>query len=140
MRKPYLLLLSFMMILTLSSLSDNKNSIGQGQQPQVSVDNKGTIRVVFGSGDQIFCATSTDHGVSFGKPVLVANVPDMHLGMSRGPQLASSKNYSVISAIDKSGAIHWFRLNRGAGQWKKMGVINDRSGSAPEGLMSIAAD
>ncbi|RWY48346.1 hypothetical protein [Mucilaginibacter gilvus] len=140
MRKMALFLLSFMMILTLSSLSDDLNSIGEGQQPQVSVDNKGTIRVVFGSGEQIFCATSRDHGLHFGQPVLVAKVPEMHLGMSRGPQLASSKNYSVISAIDKSGAIHWFRLNHGTDQWKKMGVINDRSGSAPEGLMSIAAD
>ncbi|MET3981941.1 hypothetical protein ABIB62_004499 [Mucilaginibacter sp. UYP25] len=100
--KALLFMLSVMMILTLSSLSGNRTSIGQGQQPQVSVDNKGTIRVVFGSGDQIFCATSIDHSASFGKPVLVANVPEMHLGMSRRPQLASSKNYSVISAIDKA--------------------------------------
>lgn len=116
------------------------NTIGQGKQPQVSVDNKGTVRVVYGSADKIFCATSADHGQTFSKPVLVAQVPDMHLGMSRGPQLSSSASYSVITAMDKTGNIHWFRLNNNAKTWQPMGVVNDLKGSAPEGLMSITAD
>ncbi|QEM08358.1 hypothetical protein DIU31_022525 [Mucilaginibacter rubeus] len=98
------------------------------------------MRVVFGSEDKIFCATSNDHGKSFSQRVLVARVPDMHLGMSRGPQLSSSANYSVITAMDKSGNIHWFKLSHATGHWKTMGVVNDLTGSAPEGLMSIAAD
>ena len=64
----------------------------------------------------------------------------MHLGMSRGPQLASSANYSIITAMDKAGDIHWFRLNHSSKEWKDMGTVNDLKGSSPEGLMSIAAD
>jgi len=64
----------------------------------------------------------------------------MHLGMSRGPQLASSGNYSIITAMDKSGDIHCFQLNHLSKEWKNMGTINDLKGSTPEGLMSIAAD
>lgn len=116
------------------------NTIGQGKQPQVSVDNKGIVRVVYGFADKIFCATSVDHGQTFSKPVLVAQVADMHLGMSRGPQLSSSANYSVITAMDKAGSIHWFRLNNRSNTWQPMGVINDLKGSAPEGLMSITSD
>jgi hypothetical protein len=72
--------------------------------------------------------------------LLVAQVADMHLGMSRGPQLSSSAGYSVITAMDKAGNIHWFKLNNGAKTWQPMGVVNDLKGSAPEGLMSITAD
>ncbi|WP_167667835.1 hypothetical protein [Mucilaginibacter gossypiicola] len=118
----------------------NSNSLGKGQQPQVSVDNAGTVRIVFGSDDQVFCATSKDHGRTFSKPVLVAKVPGMHLGMSRGPQLTSSARYSVITAMDKAGDIHWFKLDHTTDRWQAMGVVNDLKESAPEGLMSIAAD
>jgi len=114
--------------------------IAKGSQPQVAADNKGVIRVVFGREDNIYCVKSTDQGVSFSAPVLVAHIPGMHLGMSRGPQLASSANYSVITAMDKSGDIHWFKLSHSANQWKSMGTINDLKGSAPEGLMNLAAD
>ncbi|MBD1395103.1 hypothetical protein [Mucilaginibacter glaciei] len=140
MRRVSFFVLSFTMLLTLSSLSDDRNLIGEGQQPQVSLDNKGIIRVVFGSADQIFCVASTDHGVSFSRPALVAKLPEMHLGMARGPQLTSSKNFSVITAMDKSGNIYWYRLAHDTGKWKSMGRVNDQLGSAPEGLMSIAAD
>jgi len=114
------------------------DTISEGQQPQLSIDKKGVIRVVFGQQDKIFCATSADNGATFSNPVLVANVPEMHLGMSRGPQIASSDKFSVITAMDKAGNIHWYRLS--AGKWNDMGNVNDLKKSAPEGLMSIAAD
>jgi hypothetical protein len=116
------------------------STIAVGEQPQISADDKGIIRVVFGREDKIYCSSSRDQGITFSDPVLVARVADMHLGMSRGPQLASSKNYSIITAIDKTGNIHWFRLDHLSDQWKDMGMINDLKGSGPEGLMSIAAD
>jgi len=141
MKKFQLLILPVFVCFTLSSLANaDINTIGNGQQPQISVDTKGVVRVVFGSTDRIFCATSTDQGISFGKPLLVAKVPEMHLGMSRGPQFASSKNFSVITAMDKTGNIHWYQLNHATDKWKQMGIVNDQKGSAPEGLMNIAAD
>jgi hypothetical protein len=62
------------------------------------------------------------------------------LGMARGPQVAASANYTVITAMDKAGAIHWYRLSNITGKWSTMGTLNDQKGSAPEGLMSITAD
>lgn len=138
-----LLLLGILSISFISLIAFNyyyDNTIGAGQQPQVSIDPKGAVRVIFGSADQIFCATSTNHGVTFGKPVLVAKIPEMHLGMARGPQLNSSKNFSLVTAIDKTGNIHWYILNHISNKWRSMGILNDQRGSAPEGLMSIAAD
>lgn len=114
--------------------------LGDGSQPQVSVDSHNTIRIIYGKDDKIFYLESHDGGSNFSKPSLVAEVPGMHLGMSRGPQLASSNRYSVITAMDKTGNIHWFRLNNASGKWENMGLVNDQQGSAPEGLMNIAAD
>ncbi|MCC8425363.1 hypothetical protein [Mucilaginibacter sp. UR6-11] len=116
------------------------NTIAAGKQPQVSVDKIGTVRVVYGLNDNIFCATSGDQGQTFSSPVLVAHVADMHLGMGRGPQLSSSANFSVITAIDKAGNIHWFKLKNGSEKWQAMGVVNDLKGSAPEGMMAVGAD
>jgi hypothetical protein len=113
----------------------------QGRQPQVAKDAAGVLRLVYGRMDSIFCTTSTDAGKAFSKPVLVGIVPDMHLGMARGPQLASSVNYSLVTAIDKKGDIHYFTLNHRSRQgWKVMGFLNDQRSSAPEGLMHIASD
>jgi len=120
--------------------SGDEKTIGAGSQPQISTDSRGIVRVVFGSDDKIFCVTSLDQGVTFSKPILVAIVPKMHLGMSRGPQLASSANYSVITAQDQLGTIHWYRLDHSSNKWKNMGVVNDLKASAPEGLMGLTAD
>jgi hypothetical protein len=114
--------------------------LARGQQPQLSIDKAGVIRLVFGEQDNIYCATSTDNGQSFKDIQLVATIKDMHLGMSRGPQLASSVNYSIITARDKKGVVHSFALVHASGRWNECSAVNDIAGSAPEGLMSLAAD
>jgi hypothetical protein len=124
-----------------ASSSPSGNVISKGRQPQVSMDNAGIIRVAFGRNDSIFCATSADKGATFSKPALVGVVPKMHLGMARGPQLASSASYSMITAIDEKGDIYYFTLKHAKGEsWKSKGFVNDVRGSAPEGLMNLASD
>jgi hypothetical protein len=112
----------------------------QGQQPNLSIDTRGVIRVTYGNREKIYCMTSTNNGISFSSAVLVAELPGMHLGNTRGPQIASSKNFSMISAIDRSGTVHSYRLNHLKGGWTPIADINDKKGSAVEGLMAIAAD
>jgi hypothetical protein len=127
-------------LLALYFSGSHPTTIGKGEQPRLSRDSKGVVRVVYGQKEKIFCATSIDNGQTFSTPTLVAEVPGMHLGMSRGPQVASSAKYSIITAMDKNGNIHWFRLNHSSGSWQDMGTINDTPGSAPEGLMGLTAD
>ena len=135
--KPAFLI--FLILTAFQTFSQQK--LAAGEQPQISVDSKGTIRLVYGDAtDNIYCATSTYHGKTFAPPVLVAQVPDMHLGMTRGPQVASSKDFSIITAMDQKGNIHAFRQLHKSGKWEKIANVNDRDGSAPEGLMAIAAD
>jgi hypothetical protein len=114
--------------------------VANGEQPRITSDSQETIRLVYGEKDKIYCLTSTDRGVTFSKPVQLGEVTGMHLGMTRGPQLATSKNQSLVTAIDKQGNIHSYVLDHRSGQWNKIQNVNDVTGSAPEGLMSIAAD
>jgi hypothetical protein len=111
-----------------------------GEQPNAAIDTKGVIRAVFGKGEQIYCMTSVNNGDSFSKPELVGELSGMHLGHTRGPQIASSKNYSMITAMDKVGNIHSYLLNHGSGGWKSAQTVNDIEESAPEGLMGVTAD
>jgi hypothetical protein len=114
--------------------------LAAGEQPQFTVDSKGLVRLIFGSGDKIYFSTSDDQGKTFSPPVTIGEVPEMHLGMTRGPQIATSRDYSVVTAIDKKGNIHSFIQNQTSGKWEKIGNVNDVDASAPEGLMSITAD
>ncbi len=118
-------ILFVIVVLSLGYSEPSGHIISTGLQPQLSMDNKGVIRIVFGRSDSIFCSTSEDEGQSFTKPVLVAHIPGMHLGMTRGPQIASSAGYSVITAIDKTGNIHFFQLDNSGDKWVYKGLIND---------------
>jgi hypothetical protein len=114
--------------------------LADGQQPQTTIDNKGRVRIVFGLGNKIFYSISKDRGVNFSEPVLIGEIEGMHLGMTRGPQLATSKDYSVVTAMDKKGNIHSFVLDHKNDTWTKIKNVNDLEASAPEGLMGVSAD
>lgn len=132
---------TFLLVLfVLSITAHSQIQIAEGEQPQVTNDGSGVIRLVYGNGDQIFYTSSSDNGETFSQPALVGQVKEMHLGMTRGPQLASSRDFSIVTAIDKTGNIHSFMLTHKTGTWEKTGNVNDLAASAPEGLMSIAAD
>lgn len=127
-------------IAVLSQTAFSQTILAPGEQPQITVDNKELVRLVFGDKDKIFYSVSNDNGRTFSIPVLIGEVKEMHLGMTRGPQLASSKDYSIVTAMDKKGNIHSFQLNHKSNKWAEIANINDVDASAPEGLISIAAD
>ncbi len=134
--------LFFLLIICVSThlSSRAQTTLAPGEQPQLTVDAKGKIRLVYGENDKIYFSTSNDNGKTFSSPQLVAQVSEMHLGMTRGPQLATSVDYSLITAMDKRGNIHAFKQSHKTGKWEKIANVNNVNGSAPEGLMSIAAD
>jgi hypothetical protein len=134
------LIIAVLMLPEFAFAASGIDTLASGQQPQIAIDNQGVLRIIYGRGDEIYCATSADNGVTFSDIRLVGEVKQMHLGMSRGPQVASSENYTLISAIDQHGSIHTFQLNHRSRQWMQTALVNDIDGSAPEGLMSLAAD
>jgi hypothetical protein len=137
---PFALLLFLGFACNSPAAETNTQLLAKGRQPQLSVDADGITRVVYGLEENIYCATSTDNGQSFTEPELVGTVPGLLLGMSMGPQIASSANYTLVTAIDKKGNIHSFSLDHETGKWEKAAGVNDVPQVAAEGLMSIASD
>jgi hypothetical protein len=116
-------------------------AIREGSSPQLALDGRGVIHMIFGRRDTIFHVSSRDRGATFSPAEIVAVVPSMHLGNTRGPVIASSRNQSMVTATDQAGNIHAFRLDHTSGRWSRLArPLNDTTGSAPEGLLGLTAD
>lgn len=85
--------------------------VASGQQPQITIDDAGLIRIIYSDSDKIYFATSVDNGITFPAIQLVSEVKDIHHRMGRIPQMASSKNYTIVAAISKKGSVHIFELS-----------------------------
>ncbi len=134
----------------------------QSQQPNLQpslASVPGLTALVFGSGNSIWFAASSDNGHHFSQPSEVGRVPKLPLGRHRGPRVVISAKSIVVSAIYdepadtatsapglpgtrdlpvKGDLVAW-RSQDGGRSWSKPLVINDASGSAREGLHAMAA-
>ena len=110
-----------------------------GKQPAIAVDRNNTIKVVFGQGEEIFYTASRDGGQTFASPVRVARQPKMALGMTRGPQITTTKDYTVIAAASFTGKIMAYRLKNGETQWSQPVNILQADTTAKEGFIALAS-
>jgi hypothetical protein len=111
--------------------------ISKGNMPNVAIDSKKNVHIVFGVNDSIMYVTSTNSGKSFSKPRLVAELPGLFASAMRGPQITGTASGVVITACTKEGNIYSFAL-QGAG-WTKARV-NEVDDNAKEALMALGAD
>jgi hypothetical protein len=110
------------------------------RQPQLAAGN-GTVALVFGSGESIWLARSTDDGNHFGAPAKIAELPKMLLGRHRGPRVVITGNTMLVSAIASTpGDLVVWRSTDGGTSWSGPKVINDALTAAREGLHAMAAD
>ena len=109
------------------------------RQPQMAVE-RGTVALVFGSGESIWLARSTDNGRSFSTPAKVAELPKMLLGRHRGPRVVMSGGAIIVSAVATESDLFYWRSIDGGRTWSKPAAINDQAKSAREGLHAMAAD
>lgn len=112
--------------------------IAKGQIPNIAKDESGNIHLVYGLGDSIMYTSSSDKGISFSSPSVVAVLPDLFSFTMRGPQIAATKNGLIITACTSKGNIFSYRQENG--KWKQGARINDVDSVAKEGLMALAAD
>lgn len=110
-----------------------------GKQPRVALAPTGIVCVVFGQDDAVYCATSQDGGRTYSEPVRAGAVEKLMCGMRRGPQIAAAKDAVVITAIGKAGNIQCRRSEDWGKTWSDGGKVNDKDGSAKEGLHAICA-
>jgi hypothetical protein len=59
------------------------------------------------------------------------------LGMGRGPQIASTGNHTVITAVNEKGNIYSWKLNTNSQKWEGPSRINDADTVAKEGFVAI---
>lgn len=114
------------------------------QQPQVSSTGD-RIGIVFGSGNDIYFATSTNDGERFSRGARLETGGKLALGRHRGPRVAMFSDRTVISAIvgKKGGGadgdlLAWHTVDNGK-TWSSPVRINDVPGSAREGLHAMAS-
>lgn len=110
-----------------------------GHLPVLTTDKKGMVHLVFGRRDTLFYTISADQGQSFAPPMVVAHVPQLVLGATRGPQIAAGEKRVLITAVNKAGNIMAYALDRGNRRWSSAVRINDQPDVAKEGFQAVAA-
>lgn len=132
-----------------NSRADDAISVASGdangpKQPQAAVAADGTLYVVFGSGEEVSLCSCTDNGRSFSKPAVVFRVPNLSLGMRRGPRITVFGDSMIITAIGgkqgkgRDGDVLAWRSNNRGETWSGPVQVNDRDDSAREGLHAMA--
>jgi hypothetical protein len=111
--------------------------LGTGKQPNICVSPAGEIKITYGAGNAIYYITSKDKGQTFSKPVTVAELPKLSLGMGRGPQIAATEDFTLITATNEAGNIFAVHLPAGKTTWQKPVKINDADTVAKEGFVSV---
>ena len=115
------------------------------QQPQISIDGKGAIHVVFGVQDEIRYCRSVDGGRTFTAPTPLPNVHEMSLGMRRGPRIAALESALCVTAIGgkqgkgRDGDLLALRSIDQGKTWEESVRVNDVADAAREGLHAMAA-
>jgi hypothetical protein len=112
------------------------------QQPQCAVDPAGRVHVVFGQGSDVwYCRSLPNAG--FSKPTLAFSVPNMSLGMRRGPRITALGQTLVVTAIGgpqgkgRDGDVLAWRSADDGKSWQGPVRVNDVEASAREGLHAM---
>ncbi|WP_461113440.1 exo-alpha-sialidase [Spirosoma jeollabukense] len=131
---------SFLLLITWLPNPEPADSqqIGLGRHPTVATDPAGGVHVVYGQGNTIFYVASSD-GERFNTPVRIDSLAGLHLGASRGPQIAATSQSVVITAIDKLGNVCAYSFDRATGKWQPKVRITDMPDVAKEGFVALTA-
>ena len=115
------------------------------KQPQAAVGDDGSVHVVYGIGDAVQYCRSPDGGATFEKSMQAFRVPNMSLGMRRGPRIVKTKTAIVVTAIGgqigkgRDGDVLAWRSTDDGQTWQGPVRVNDTADSAREGLHAMAS-
>lgn len=115
------------------------------KQPQAAMSSDGVIHVTWGRGDFVEYSQSRNGGASFENETQAFRVPNLSLGMRRGPRIAATRSGIVITAIGgkagkgKDGDIWAWRSADNGVKWHGPVRVNDAADSAREGLHAMAS-
>lgn len=113
------------------------------KQPQACVSVSGAVNLTFGIGEDVYYCNVDDQKTS--APQIAFSIPNMSLGMRRGPRIANTGTAVVITAIGgaqgkgRDGDILSYRSIDNGMNWLGPVKVNDVEGSAREGLHAMTA-
>ena len=126
-----------------------KIASGQGssapKQPQVCIGSDGIVHLVYGVGDQVHYSNSTDGGQTFSSVTTAFRIPNMSLGMRRGPRVATTGKSIVVTAVGgakgkgQDGDVLAWSSSDGGTTWTGPTKVNDVVDSAREGLHAMSS-
>jgi hypothetical protein len=138
----YFSLTIFLLSIVSTSFSQNKDSNGfivaSGQMPNMTVDKKNTVHIIYGVRDSILLISTKD-GITFTPPSLVAILPKLMASSMRGPQIVSVDHGLLVTACTNTGNIYCYKSDL-SGKWTNTKIINDTHESAKESLMALSAE
>ena len=118
-----------------------RSDFGDAKQPQLALNDKGYIFLVFGNLKGIWFTSSTDGGKSFSNPKKIAEIDGLALGMRRGPRIVASENIVTVTAIShKEGILSSWHSSDGGASWSGPVAVNEIPTSAREGMHGLAGD
>lgn len=112
--------------------------VASGHLPVVVADAAGTLHLVYGQDSTIYYATAKNQTASFFSPDKVAILPNLVAGAKRGPQVAVTTQFVVITAVNRQGDVFAYSFNRATNQWSPAVRINDVPQTAKEGFQAVA--
>ncbi|WP_421827700.1 sialidase family protein [Larkinella sp.] len=133
----YLVLYGFAILLT-GPVADSDHLVAPGHLPVVVAEPSGKLHLTFGQDSAIYYATTSTKTASFGTPTVVAVLPNLVAGAKRGPQIAVTAQYVVISAVNRAGDLFAYSLDRATGRWSSAVRMNDVPQIAKEGFQAVA--
>ena len=147
-----LLVIAFsIMVSALDCLANDPVVIASGQaehapkQPQTAVGTDDSVHIVYGTGEIVQYVRSVDGGATFEKPRQAFQVPNMSLGMRRGPRIVKTESAIVVTAIGgrvgkgRDGDVLAWRSTDDGKTWQGPARVNDVADSAREGLHAMAS-
>lgn len=111
----------------------------KGHLPVVTSEENGVVHLVYGQDSTIYYAVADKQSYQFSPPVAVATLSQLVAGAKRGPQIAVTENYVVITAVNRAGNLFAYSLDRKSGRWSSAVRINDVPEVAKEGFQAIAS-
>jgi hypothetical protein len=113
--------------------------LGEGQVPDLATGGHRAVHAVWGRGDSILYAFSSNGGKTFSAPELVDILPRLFSFAMRGPQVTAITGGACIIAGTQSGDLVAYQKT-GAGPWHKTAKVNDVDTTAKEGFLDLGGD
>lgn len=138
MRYLLFFLLQLGALLASGQSAETGQKVAVGHLPVVLTDAGGTVHLVYGQDSTIYYATSTSQPGGFTQPIAVATLSKLVTTAKRGPQVAATGEFVVITAVNKGGDVFAYSLDRRTGKWSAATRINDVPAVALEGFQAVA--